>query len=65
MSRKYIDCRDMPSESGCDLAMAGSEEHVLNAAVIHAVTAHEHEDTPQLREQIKGILKDEVPTALA
>jgi len=65
MSRKYIDCRDMPSESGCDLAMAGSDEHVLNAAVIHAVTAHGHEDTPELREQIRGILKEEIPSALA
>jgi len=65
MSRKYIDCREMPSESGCDLAMAGSDEHVLNAAVTHAVTAHGHQDTPELREQIKGILKEEVPSALA
>lgn len=64
MSRKYIDCREMPSESGCDLAMAGSDEHVLNAAVTHAITAHGHQDTPELREQIKGILKEEVPSAL-
>jgi predicted small metal-binding protein len=65
MLRKYIDCREMPSESGCDLTMAGSEGHVLDAAVIHAVTAHGHEDTPELRDQIRQILKDEVPSALA
>jgi predicted small metal-binding protein len=65
MSRKYIDCREMPSESGCDLAMAGSEEHVLAAAVTHAVTAHGHDDTPQLREQLRQGLKDEQPTTLA
>lgn len=65
MSRKYIDCREMPSESGCDLAMAGSEEHVLAAAVTHAITAHGHEDTPELREQMRGILKDELATSLA
>jgi predicted small metal-binding protein len=65
MSRKYIDCREMPSENNCDLAMAGSDEHVLNAAVTHAVTAHGHEDTPELREQIRQSLKDEVPGALA
>jgi predicted small metal-binding protein len=64
MSRKYIDCREMPSDNGCDLAMAGSDEHVLKAAVIHAVTAHGHEDTPELRDQIKQILKDEAPSAL-
>jgi hypothetical protein len=61
----YIDCREMPSESNCDLTMAGSEEHVLEAATIHAVTAHQHEDTPELREQIRGTLKVETPSALA
>jgi predicted small metal-binding protein len=65
MSRKYIDCREMPSENNCDLAMAGSDEHVLAAAVTHAVTAHGHEDTPELREQIRHALKDEVSGALA
>jgi predicted small metal-binding protein len=65
MSRKYIDCREMPSENHCDLAMAGSDEHVLGAAVVHAVTAHGHQDTPELREQIRQALKDEVPSALA
>jgi predicted small metal-binding protein len=55
----------MPSESNCDLTMAGSEEHLLNAAAIHAVTAHQHEDTPELREEIRQALKDEVPAALA
>lgn len=65
MPRKYMDCREMPSENNCDLAMAGSEEHVVDAAVTHAVTAHGHEDTPDLREQIKQALKEEVPGALA
>lgn len=65
MARKYVDCREIPSESNCDVAMAGSEEHVLDAAVIHAVTAHKHEDTRELREQIRQALKDEVSGALA
>jgi hypothetical protein len=65
MARKFMDCREMPSESGCDIAMSGSEEHLLEAAVTHAVTAHGHEDTPELREQIRGALRDEVPAALA
>jgi predicted small metal-binding protein len=64
MSRKYIDCREMPSENNCDLAMAGSEEHIVEAAAIHAVTAHGHEDTPDLRDQIRSMLKEEVPGAL-
>ena len=65
MSRKYMDCREMPSESNCDLAMAGSEEHLVAAAVSHAVTAHGHEDTPELRQQVTQMLKEEVPGALA
>ena len=44
--------------------MAGSEEHVVEAAAIHAVTAHGHQDTPELREQIRQSMKDEVPGAL-
>ena len=65
MSRMYVDCREMPSESGCDLTMAGSEEHVVEAAAVHAVTAHGHQDTPELRQQIRQSMKDEVPGALA
>jgi predicted small metal-binding protein len=44
--------------------MAGSEEHVVEAAAIHAVTAHGHQDTPELRQQIRQTMKDEVPGAL-
>jgi hypothetical protein len=65
MARMYVDCREMPSESGCDLAMSGSEEHLLNAAVLHAVTVHGHEDNAELREGIRAAMKEEVPGALA
>ena len=65
MARYYVDCREMPSENNCDLAMAGSEEHLVEAAVTHAVTAHKHEDTPELREEIRKGMKEEVPGALA
>jgi hypothetical protein len=65
MTRYFVDCREMPSESGCDLAMAGSEEHLVEAAAIHAITAHQHEDTPELREMIRSHMKEEVPGALA
>jgi len=63
--RKFVDCREMPSESGCDLTMSGSEEHLVEAAAIHAITAHGHEDTPELREEVRASMKDEVPGALA
>jgi hypothetical protein len=63
--RKYIDCRAFPSEQNCDLTMSGSEEHLLNAATVHAVTAHGHQDTPELRDEIRTMMKVEVPGALA
>ena len=58
-SRKSIDCRNYPSEKNCSLKISGTEEEVMNAAVQHAVSAHGHEETPELREQIKSMLKDE------
>jgi predicted small metal-binding protein len=57
--RKSIDCRDYPSEKNCSLKISGTEEEVLDAAAQHAVSAHGHEQTPELREQIKSMLKDE------
>ena len=58
-SRKVADCRQFPSEKNCTLTIAGSEDEVLTVAVRHAVEEHGHEDTPELREQIKGMIKDE------
>ena len=54
MARKMIDCRTMPSEIGCTLTIAGEEQEVLDAAVLHAVDKHGHENTAELREQIRG-----------
>ena len=58
-NRKVADCRQMPSEKNCTLTIGGSEEEVLPLAVHHAVRDHGHEDTPQLREEIRATLKDE------
>jgi hypothetical protein len=33
--------------------------------VTHAVTAHGHEDSPELREGIRSSMKEEAPGALA
>jgi predicted small metal-binding protein len=57
--RKSIDCRNHPSEKNCSLKISGAEEEVLDAAVQHAVSAHGHEKSPELREQIRSMLKDE------
>ncbi len=58
--RKVIDCRLFPSEKNCTLAISGTEDEVLEAAVQHAVSVHGHENTPELREQIRSMVKDEV-----
>ena len=57
--RKSIDCRDYPSEKNCSVKISGTEEEVLDAAVQHAVSAHDHKNSPELRDQIKSMLKDE------
>ena len=59
MTRKVADCRLMPSEKGCSLTITGTEDEVMRVAVWHAVNDHGHKDTPELREQIKGMLADE------
>jgi predicted small metal-binding protein len=59
MTRKIADCRDMPSESGCTLTIAGDEAEVVRAASMHAADVHGHVDGPELRDQIRSMLKDE------
>ena len=56
--RKVIDCRLYPSEKGCSVSIEGTEEEVLEAAMLHAITAHGHTDGPELREQLRTIMKD-------
>lgn len=60
--RKVADCRDMPSESGCTLTIAGEENEVVRAAAEHAASVHGHTDNAELRDQVRSMLKDEVPT---
>ena len=57
--RKSIDCRNYPSEKNCTLKISGTEEEVLDAAVQHAVSAHGHTNSPELRQQLKSMLQDE------
>ena len=57
--RKSIDCRNYPSDKNCSLKLSGTENEVLDAAVQHAVSAHGHQNSPELRGQLKSMLKDE------
>lgn len=62
MARKYIDCREHPSNSGCSLRISGEEDEVVRAASEHAVSVHGHEDTPELRERMRQGMKLEQPS---
>ncbi|HLG71706.1 MAG TPA: DUF1059 domain-containing protein [Chloroflexota bacterium] len=57
--RVFADCREFPSEKNCSLYIAGTEDEVLTVAVRHAVNEHGHNDTPELRDQLRGFLKEE------
>jgi uncharacterized protein DUF1059 len=57
MGRVMADCRRFPSDSNCSLTIIGEEEEVVRAAAEHSVSVHGHEDTPQLREDVKGMLE--------
>lgn len=59
MARKYIDCREYPSDTRCSLYLSGEEEEVLRAAREHAIAVHGAKDDPDLREELKRALKDE------
>ena len=57
--RKVADCRKMPSENNCTLTISGTEEEVVKAASEHAISAHGHKDTPELRKEIRAMLETE------
>ncbi len=58
-TRKVIDCREFPSESGCSLTIAGTEAEVIKAATEHAVSSHGHANGPELTEALRSSLRDE------
>lgn len=59
MARMMADCRRFPSESNCTLTIIGEEEEVVRTGAEHAVSVHGHEDTPELRDEIRGMLEPE------
>lgn len=62
MTRKYIDCREFPSEMNCTVAIsADNDQELLEAAVQHAVAVHQHEDTSDLRQQLAQLFKEGSP----
>jgi predicted small metal-binding protein len=62
MSRKYIDCREFPSESNCTVAIsADSEDELIDAAAQHAAQVHGHKESPELRAQLKDAVREGQP----
>lgn len=64
MERKYIDCREVPSESKCTVTIAAdTEQELMDVAVQHAVAVHGHQDTPEFRQQLKQAVHTGTPPA--
>jgi predicted small metal-binding protein len=64
MERKYMDCRDYPSDKKCTVAIsADSDEELLEAAVQHGIKVHGYTDTPEFREQMLKSFKEGAPSA--
>jgi len=64
MSRKFIDCREFPSESNCTVAIsADSEAELIDAAAQHAAQVHGHQDTPEFRAQLRSAVRQGEPAA--
>jgi predicted small metal-binding protein len=59
MNRKYIDCRELPSEMRCSVAIAADQDtELMEAAVQHAVAVHKEKDTPELRDELRKHFKE-------
>jgi Protein of unknown function (DUF1059) len=58
MTRKTIDCRTVPNDTDCTLAISGEPGELVTAAAQHAVAVHGHAGTPELREQLSHLLAD-------
>ncbi|RVD61788.1 DUF1059 domain-containing protein [Mesorhizobium sp. M2D.F.Ca.ET.185.01.1.1] len=53
MARKYLDCREFPSEMKCTIAIsADREDEPIDATAQHGMSAHgEHYSTVPLRDE--------------
>ena len=57
MARVMADCRRWESENSCSLTIIGEEDEVVRAASAHAIADHGHEDTSELRDQVRSMLE--------
>jgi predicted small metal-binding protein len=62
MARKFIDCREYPSEMNCSIAiLADTDDELVEAAAQHAVAVHRHADSPELRSSLRSLVKEGSP----
>jgi len=59
MTRHSVYCREIPSGNNCDVKISGSEEHLVDAAAVHMVTHHGHVETPELRDEVRRMMRPE------
>jgi Protein of unknown function (DUF1059) len=59
ITRKFVDCRELPSQLGCTLRISGRPDEVLLAAKHHAITVHGEKDSPELLSMIRRSMKDD------
>jgi len=57
MARMMADCRRWPSEMNCSLVIIGEEDEVVQAAAAHAASVHGHDDSEELRAQLRDFLE--------
>ncbi|MGE5087776.1 MAG: DUF1059 domain-containing protein [Candidatus Levyibacteriota bacterium] len=62
MARKFIDCRNFPSDTHCTVAIsADNVDELVDAATQHAILVHKHQDSPELRQQIRASVREGNP----
>ncbi len=73
MARMVVDCREYPSDMNCTVAISADTKkelvdaaaqhavavQLVDAAAQHAVAVHGHKDSPQLREQLEKMIKQQ------
>jgi predicted small metal-binding protein len=54
MTRRYVDCREMPYESRCTVAISADDEtELLEAALDHAVSMHGYRKNDDIRAMLR------------
>jgi predicted small metal-binding protein len=62
MARKFIDCREHPSEMSCTIAISADDaDELVEAAAQHAVAVHNHADSSELRATLRSGVKEGSP----